>query len=151
MGEKTKEGVTESEFYMWRAAFAFSLHDKILSLEEQKLLQPYSDIVMFSQAQNNTLRNDFKNPQDVEALYHQITNPKDKARFCVLARALAWSNGDIDKQEEAILKKLSCLAKNANDDVLVRTRRHPHVHAYYQQYAKAGVMGLFKAQVSNDL
>ncbi len=39
MDETIKEGITESELYMWRAVFAFSLVDNILSLEEQKILQ----------------------------------------------------------------------------------------------------------------
>ncbi len=50
----------------------------------------------------------------------------------------------MDKQEEAILKKVSCLAKNADDNVLFRTRHHPDVEAHHQHYTKAGVTGLFK-------
>lgn len=50
----------------------------------------------------------------------------------------------MDKQEEAILKKVACLARGADDDILFRTRNHPQIDVYYQQYAKAGTMGLFK-------
>ena len=139
-----ENNIPQSEFYMWRAVFAFSLVDHMLSLEEQKLLQSSAKTVPFSQTQIDILKNDFKKPQNVEDLYRKITNPKDKQRFCVLARALAWCEGNMDRQEETILKKLSCLAKGADDDVLSRTRGHPHVDAYYRQYTKAGMVGLFK-------
>ena len=139
-----KKDITESEFYMWRAIYAFSLVDNVLSLEEQKLLKSYSNSVPFSQTQINILRNDFKKPQNVETLYYKITNPKDKERFCILARAIAWCEGNVDKQEEAILKKISCFAGEADNEILLRTRNHPHISTYYQQYAKTGVLGLFK-------
>ena len=146
MSEKINGGVTDSEFYMWRAVFAFSRLDNTISPEEQKILQPFTNSILFSQAQNDILKNDFQKPQDVEALYRKITDPKDKERFCVLARALAWCDGDMDKQEEAILKKVSCLsiAGCSDDDVLVRTRRHPHLDGYYLRYSKEGVAALFR-------
>ena len=85
-----KNNIPQSEFDMWRAVFAFSLVDNTLSLEEQKLLQSSAKTVPFSQTQIDTLKDDFKKPQNVEDLYRKITDPKDKQRFCVLARALAW-------------------------------------------------------------
>ena len=129
---------------MWRAVFAFSLVDNMLSLKEQKLLQTASGSVLFSREQADILKNDFKKQQSIEDLYRKITDPKDKQLFCVLARALAWCEGNVDKQEEVILKKLGCLANGADDSVLSRTRGHPHVGAYYRQYTKAGTIGLFK-------
>ena len=143
MSNQIKEEITESEFNMWRAVFAFSLLDNVLSPQGQKILKPYSNTILFSQAQNDILRNDFKEPQNVETLYSKITDPKDKERFCLLTRALAWCGGDMGKQEEAILKKLFCLAKGADDDVLKRTRRHPHLKGYYIQYCQDGMVGLY--------
>jgi len=139
-----REDVSESEFNMWRAVFAFSLLDNILSPQDQRILQPYSNTILFSEAQNDILKHDFKEPQNVEALYHKITDSKDKERFCVLARALAWCEGDMSKQEEAILKHLSCLAKGADDDLLTRTRRHPHLAGYFLRYSQDGMVGLYK-------
>lgn len=142
---KNPHGVSESEFAMWRAVFAFSLVDNMLSMEEQQLLHSYLNAVPFSQSQLDTIKNDFSKPQDVEALYKKITDPKHKERFCVLARALVWCEGDMVRQEEEILKKVSCLANKADDDVLQRTRNHPHLNSYYQNYARAGLVGLMKA------
>lgn len=145
MGEKLKTGVPESEFYMWRAVFAFSLVDNILSLEEQTLLQSYLNSVPFSQDQLAILKGDFKTPQPVEALYKKITEKKDQQRFCVLARALVWCEGDMDKQEQTILKHVGCLASHIDkSDILRGSRNHADLDHYHQNYAKAGVAGLFK-------
>ncbi|MBU0859787.1 MAG: hypothetical protein KJ667_07600, partial [Alphaproteobacteria bacterium] len=108
-------GIPVSTFYMWRAVFAFALVDNMLSIEEQKLLKVYLDTVPFSDAQRAVLRADFKTPQNVESLYKKITNPADRERFCVLARALVWCEGDMDRQEEIILRRVSCLANGAHD------------------------------------
>ncbi len=144
MGESINQKVSDSEFYMWRAIFAFSLSDHVLTLEKQDLLQSYLTMSPFSATQLSTLKADFGRPQNVEALYKKITNPAHKERFCVLARALAWSDGDMQQQEAAILRKVACLGNGADDDVLRRTRHHPHLDDYYQQYAKAGMVGLYK-------
>lgn len=137
-------GVHESEFYMWRAVFAFSLVDNNLTLEEQGLLQSYLRKASFSADQLDTLKHDFDHPQNVEALYKKITRAEDKERFCILARALAWSKGNMERQEAVILKHVSCLGGGADDDVLKSTRDHPHLDHYYQHYAKAGMAGFFK-------
>jgi hypothetical protein len=137
--------ITDSEFSMWRALFAFSLVDKVLSIEEQNLLVLNYKSISFSPLQLKILKDDFSSQQNVEVLYKKITDKKDKERFCVLARALVCCEGEMDKQEEVILKRLSCLKNGADGDVLKRSRNHPHVHAYYKSYAEEGMAGLFKA------
>ena len=137
-----KSGIGESEFAMWRAVFAFTYVDNVLSLEEQELLQAYLKKVPFSHAQLQTLKEDLRNPKDVLALYRKITRKEDKERFCVLARAIVWCEGDITAQEKAILKKVSCFDEEEEIEILESTRDHPHLKTYYQQYAKAGMMGI---------
>lgn len=151
MAEKMRPGVTESEFYMWRAIFAFSFVDNVLSLEEQKLLQTYLTAVPFSQEQLAIMKGDFKDPQPVEPFYKKITRPGDKHRFCLLARALAWCKGDMDKQEEIILKRVACLGNGADDDVLKRSRDHQDLHFYYKHYENAGMAGLLKAKPAVEI
>jgi hypothetical protein len=140
----TAKGVSDSEFNMWRAVFTFALVDNVLSVEEQTLLQSYIHLVPFSTLQLSILRQDFKTPQNVETLYRRITRAADRERFCVLARALVWCEGDMDRQEEKILKRLSCLRGGADNDVLRRSRLHPRLHDYHQHYARAGMVGLIK-------
>lgn len=48
------------------------------------------------------------------------------------------------KQEEAILKRVTCLKDDRESEHLHASRHHPHIHDYYQQYAKSGGIGLFK-------
>lgn len=144
-------GVGESEFYMWRAVFAFTYVDNVLSLEEQELLQAYLKKVPFSTKQLATLKNDLQNPKDVVGLYRKITRSEDKERFCVLARAIVWCEGDITAQEKAILKKVSCFDEDEEMEILESTRDHPYLKTYYQQYARAGMMGLMDIPHSVEL
>ncbi len=146
------EGISNSEFYMWRAVFAFTFVDNSLSLEEQELLQSYLRKVPFSRDQLDTLKNDMRNPnKDVVGFYRKITRPEDKERFCVLARAIVWCEGDMAAQEKAILKKVSCLSEPEEEEILRSTRNHPHINTYYQEYAKAGMVGLFKTPHSLEI
>lgn len=143
--------VSDSEFSMWRAVFAFSVLDNTLSLEEQKLLQIYRNKVDFSDEQLRILSTDFKSPQDIEQLYRGITKPDDKKRFCVLARAMVWSDGEMDAQEAEILKRVACLKEPSENEILKATRGHADLPHYYQQYAKAGVVGLFDLPPQLDM
>jgi hypothetical protein len=135
-----QSGISDSEFIMWRAVFAFATVDGVLSLEEQQLLQSYRHKVPFSMKQLEVLGQDMKEPQDVVALYKKITRPEHKKRFCVLARALSWCEGDMDKQEQAILKHLDCFKTGADANILRSTRGNPHVHDFYQEYARVGTV-----------
>jgi len=134
--------MTESEFYMWRTLFAFTYVDNNLSLEEQDILHAFLSKVSFTKTQRDTLKDDLLHPKDVVSLYRKITRKEDKERLCVLARAIVWCEGDMDAQERKILKKLSCLSEPEEEEILHSTRNHPHIHDYYQHYAKAGMMGL---------
>lgn len=138
------QAISDSEFNMWRAIFAFTLVDNVLSIEEQKLLQDYQHQAGFSQAQFDILKNDFKSPGDIIALFDKIAERKDKERFCILTRALAWCEGDIDRQEAEVLKKVRCLGSGEAGEIFKATRNHAHVQAYYQQYMKSGMKGLFQ-------
>lgn len=137
-------GISESEFNMWRAVFAFTYVDNVLSLEEQGLLNSYLAKVPFTLAQRDILKDDLKDPKDVVMLYRRITGKEDKERFCVLARAIVWCEGDITAQEKAILKKVSCFDEEEEEEILHSTRNHPRIHDYYQDYARAGMVGLMK-------
>lgn len=139
-----KAGIAESEFNMWRAVFAFTYVDNVLSLEEQELLHSYLAKVDFSRAQLDTLKEDLIHPKDVVSLYRKITRREDKERFCILARAIVWCEGDMAAQEKAILKKVSCFDEEEEEEILHSTRDHPHLRTYYQQYARAGMLGMFK-------
>lgn len=134
--------MTESEFFMWRAVFSFAFVDSGLSMSERELLSSYLAKADFSEVQKHILKEDINDPPDVQDMYSHVTRPQDKEKFCSLARALAWSEGNIDLQERAILKKLSCFKGGDDRDLLMKSRDESHVHDYYQHYAKSGVIGL---------
>jgi len=137
-------GVPISEFNMWRAVFAFSLVDRMLTVEEQALLAHYLNSVSFSPEQKNILRSDFATPQDVEKLYNRITDKKDKQRFCELARTLAWSKGDLDLQEKIILRRVSCLGTKEGKAHLAASRNSEWVIGWTDRYEQAGILGLMQ-------
>lgn len=143
MGERA--GISDSEFNMWRAVFAFAYADNALSLEEQDLLSLYLKNVNFSYSQREILKSDLLVPKDVVALYRMIARPKDKERFCVLARAIVWCEGNMGEQEREILRRVSCLAEPKEKSFLKRSRGNPHLRDYYQKYARSGMIGLLKA------
>ena len=62
-------GIHESEFAMWRAVFAFTYVDNVLSLQEQDLLHTFLKKVSFSKDQLDTLKKDMAEPKDVVSLY----------------------------------------------------------------------------------
>jgi hypothetical protein len=141
----TGNRVEADEFAMWRAVFAFALVDHVLSLEEQDLLRDYLRNVPFSRTQRIILHNDFEKPQDVVQLYRKIRDPARKRQFCALARALVWCEGDMDRQEEEILRRVSCFKSGEDAEILAASRAHPQLETYYRQYAKAGIAGLARA------
>jgi hypothetical protein len=141
MGQ-SRQIVTDSEFHMWRAVFAFAFVDNSLSIEEQELLKSYLHQVPFSGTQMNILKEDFKDPPNVVHMFNRITESKHREHFCVLARALVWCEGDMDRQEEMILKRVACLKSDEGAEALRRSRDYAHV--FYKHYAKAGVTSLIR-------
>ena len=139
-----QSGVTDSEFNMWRAVFAFSLVDRLLTVEEQSLLSGYLVSVPFSAEQKNILLDDFKNPQDVEKFYGKISDEKDRARFCELARTLVWSKGDMDMQEKIILRRVSCLGTKEGRKILHESRSSEWVIDWTDRYERAGILGMMQ-------
>ena len=139
-----RNNVSKSEFYMWRAVFAFSLVNRMLTMEEQQILAKHMHSVPFTREQRQILFDDFKTPQDIEELYNHITDPKDKKRFCELARTLVWSKGDIDLQEKHILKRVGCMNTPEDRKLLHETRNSNWVRNYTENYEKAGLLGMMQ-------
>lgn len=127
---------------MWRAVFAFAFVDSALSLEEQELLHSYLAKAHLSPDQKRILGGDLLDPQDVVKMYKKITETEHQARFCILARALAWCEGDMDAQEARILSRVSCLRDGEGHTILRHTRSLDHLHDVYKHYARSGVISL---------
>ncbi len=133
-----------SEFYMWRAVFAFAMADREITPGEAALLREYRASLRFTPEQAAQMEQDFAYPPDVQDMYRQITLPEHKQRFCAMARALAWCEGDLDKQDERILKRVSCLGTMEERDHLRKSRENPELQSYYDQYTRNGVTGFYR-------
>ena len=130
------QSIDADEFMMWRAVFAFSLVDGVLSMEEQVILERHIRDLPFTQHQIEQLKSDMKEPQDVEALFDKIEQKDNKQRFCELARTLVWCEGDIDRQEKEVLKRVSCI-KDKHRDILVKSGKSEWMKRYIEKYEDA--------------
>ncbi|MEZ5919513.1 MAG: TerB family tellurite resistance protein [Alphaproteobacteria bacterium] len=113
-------GVSDSAFYMWRALFALAHADEVVTDEEVRFMAEALEDVPFSDAQRAQLELDAKNPQDIEAMFLNITDVKDQAAFFKFAHTLVHIDGDYGPEEQAAMLKLKELhVKLANIDELI--------------------------------
>lgn len=136
--------MNESEFYMWRSVFAFAMADHTMPPAELDLLNEYRAEAKFSPEQLVRLRDDFLYPHNPEEFYNSITDDRHKKRFCAMARALAWADGDLSKQDETILKRMTCLNSGSNIEIFRNSRTDPELRDFHDQYTKSGMLGLWQ-------
>lgn len=134
----------KSEFQMWRALFAFAFTDGSLSQDEKNVLSDHLKDVELSEKQKETLVKDMQAHEPVEGLYNKIDSDFYKQLFCDVARTLAWCEGEIDKQEEEILKRVACLKETANLKFLKNSAKSSIFERYLKQYRETGKIGAKK-------
>ncbi|MCB1721439.1 MAG: TerB family tellurite resistance protein [Rhodospirillales bacterium] len=114
------EGVTDSQFYMWRTLFAVAHADNVVSNEELRFMAEALDDIPFSDEQQAILNEDVKTAQDIEKMFAGITDVYDQARFFQFARELVHIDGEYGKEEQAVMLKLEEMhLKCTNLDELV--------------------------------
>jgi|AntRauTorcE11897_2_1112592.scaffolds.fasta_scaffold01916_2 hypothetical protein len=132
--------MTGSEFYMWRALFAFAVVDRVLTLEKRCIFARFLEDTVFTPSQTAILTRDAKSPKDVEWLFVRITAPEYRDKFCMLARKLVCYQGEATGQAEQLLQHLSHLAdKNGRQD----RGSFCALQIEYNVYRQTGVPGLF--------
>ena len=104
--ERNLEGVSDSEFHMWRALFAMVHGDGIVTEEEQEFMWKAIEDNNFSENQLYTLKQEITEPAGIDLMFRLITEPEDRSRFFDLARVLCWCDGDFDEQEQMIISRL---------------------------------------------
>lgn len=132
--------MTDSEFYMWRALFAFAVVDRVLTLEKRRILKNFLKGTVFTESQKAVLDRDMKAPKDVEWLFVRITAPEYRQKFCTLARELVGHQGADLPQAEQLLQHLSRLADKNGGQGGDQGRRS---WIEYSIYTEAGGRGLF--------
>lgn len=99
-------GVSNSEYYMWRTLFALAHADHVVTDEEVRFMAEAMEDVPFNKEQHDQLLKDTKDPQDIEAMFSNISESRDQARFFKFAHELVHIDGDYGKEEQAIMLKL---------------------------------------------
>lgn len=139
-----KRHLNDNEFQMWRALFAFAFTDGVLSQEEKNVLSDHLKDVELSEDRKHILVKDMQKNEPVEGLHKKITNNTYKQLFCDVARTLAWCEGEIDRQEEEILKRVACLKEPENQIFLKRSATSSIFERYLKQYRETGKIGAKK-------
>jgi len=122
-GFLTDTGLSASQFYMWRAIVAMVHADGIVTPQELAFVQENTKDLPFTDAQRQVLISDFQTPRDVFTMFSQVTSPKDRRDFFILARALCWSDGDYDRQEKNIMEVLEGFQIESEDRALLEESR----------------------------
>ncbi len=113
--------ISDSRFHMWRAVTAMVHADSVVEPHEVNFIVENIRKLPFTEAQMAVLLGDLKTPVDMEENFLKITAPRDKEDFFHLAQAIAWSDGDFDAQEQALLNKIRALPRAKSDIVLMET------------------------------
>lgn len=98
--------MTDSRFYMWRALFALTHADAVVTPEERGFMNRVLAEETFNEAQKAILEQDMQQKHDVTALFTKITDQQDRSQFFHYARTLVWCDGDFGEEEQQLLLKL---------------------------------------------
>ena len=98
--------INESQFYMWRALFALAHADHVVSPEEIRFMAEALEDVPFSDEQYAVLKEDIKEPQDIEAMFTKIEDVRDQAEFFKFAHGLVHIDGDYGAEEQDVMLRL---------------------------------------------
>jgi uncharacterized membrane protein YebE (DUF533 family) len=98
--------VDDSRFTMWRAVITIIHADGVVTPHELSFLNDYLKEMNLTDEQRRIVAEDLKAPQDTVKMFKEITNVQDKRDFFMLARAVSWCDGDLDRQEDLIIRKL---------------------------------------------
>ena len=115
-------GLSDSQFYMWRALFALVHADNVVTNEEVRFMAETLEDLPLSPEQKVILEKDAREAQDIEAMFLKVTVPKDQAVFFKIAKTIAHIDGDYGAEEQGVILKLKERhLKSVNLDDLIGT------------------------------
>ena len=107
---ESKNNISTSMFYMWRCVVAIAHLDGGVSLGEraylEKIFSNIDRVYGLSDEQEKAFANDLINPQRIDDLLPHINDPEYRAMLITFGETLAWLDGNVAPEEDAILKKL---------------------------------------------
>lgn len=111
-------GISDSRFNMWRAVVAMAHADDVVQPHEINFILENTKKLALSAEQMEILTGDLSEAGNIEDFYARITTPRDKEDFFHLARAIAWSDGEFDDREQAMLSRLKSLPALPQDKAI---------------------------------
>ncbi len=120
MTDSLPTSLSTSRFNMWRAVVAMIHADGVVTAHELDFINRHISQSPLSEEQRAVLTADIGTAQDVYVMFSRIEEVEDKADFFVLARALSWCDGDLDKQEANILAQLQAMDITEGDKRLLK-------------------------------
>lgn len=105
-GKNLEASISESRFYMWRAIFAMAHADGVVDAKEEAFIDKYLSSVPFNIHQRTIIEDDIIHPKDPAEMLSNVTDKEDRGMFFQFARAMVWSDGNYDLQEERIMNRL---------------------------------------------
>lgn len=92
---------------MWRAVIAMIHADGVVTPHEISFINEHMYNFDLTDDQKNQFAEDLRSAQDIFQIFEEIERDEDRKDFFVLARAISWSDGDFDAQEQKILNQLT--------------------------------------------
>lgn len=124
-----KVPISKSHFYMLRCLIAMAHADDVFHEDEREYIEGMMNNLSLSVERIATLRKDMKTPEDIDALYSEIEEPRFRAQLIYFARIMAHKDGVLDPSEEELLERLNRYSLNAIDLEAVSDQIKGAVHA----------------------
>ena len=109
------QGISDSQFYMWRTLFAVAHADDVVTDEEVRFMAEALEDIPFSDEQQTILNDDVKHAQDIKVMFAGVTDVHDQASFFKFAHELVHIDGDYGAEEQEIMLKLQELHLQSAD------------------------------------
>ncbi len=143
--------ISDSEFYMWRAIFALSHADDIVTDDEIRFMAEAMEDIPFSAEQQEILKDDIATPQDPVKMFTGVSDPKDQTNFFKFAQDMVMADGDFGKAEQEVMIKLRELhMRRTNvDDLVGEVKLEIEDDQAAEERSKKDVLFSFREQFLN--
>ncbi|MES3038900.1 MAG: DUF533 domain-containing protein [Bdellovibrionota bacterium] len=98
---------SDSQFQLWRAAFAVAYADGKLADAERNFLSQWIAKQNFTDDQKKTLAKELMQPAPLDSIIPLITEPRARGHLVYITRLLCHADGVVVPEEKDILKKLN--------------------------------------------
>ena len=112
--------VETSKFYMLRCLIAMAHADGVVCDEERAYMSALMNRLPLNDEQRDTLEYDLDHEQKIEEFLPYINNPVYRGQLPYFARLMAYKDGELHPNEEALLEKMHAYAADGLDMETIR-------------------------------